>query len=266
VTGDLPLLDGRAIPRLGLGTYDLKDPAGTVEAALACGYRLIDTAAMYGNEAAVGEGLRRSGLDRDAVFVTTKVWGDRQADAAASARESLERLGLDRLDCVLIHWPAPWRGQYVEAFRQLLGLRDEGVVSSVGVSNFDASQIDRLEAECGERPVLNQVELHPRLQQRALREAMAARGVVVQSWSPLGKARDLGAVEAVAHRLGRTPAQVVLRWHLEIGASAIPRTDRPERLRENFGVWDFALSPEDHAAIAALERGERTGPDPASFG
>lgn len=262
----LPLRDGRAIPALGLGTYGLKDPAASVADGLDLGYRLIDTAAIYGNEREVGEGLRRAGVPRDEAFVTTKVWSDRQADARASVLESMERLRLDRLDLVLIHWPAPWLGRYVDAWRQLVALRAEGAVSSIGVSNFDAAQIDRLAEETGETPVLNQVELHPRLQQPALRAAMAERGVVTQSWTPLGRGLSFGDVAPIAERLGRTPAQVILRWHVELGLSVIPRSNRREGLAENAAVFDFALSPEDHALIAALDRGERTGGDPTQFG
>jgi 2,5-diketo-D-gluconate reductase A len=264
----LTLSDGRSIPQLGFGLWEV--PAGdaprVVEQGLAAGYRLIDGAAIYGNEAALGQGLRASGLPRDEVFVTTKVWNDRQGDARAAVGESLDRMRLDRLDLVLIHWPAPRRETFVAAWRDLVALREEGAVTSIGVSNFDAAQIDSLTAETGVTPVLNQVELHPRLQQAALREAHAVRGVVTQSWTPLGRRRSFEAVAPIAQRLGRSPAQVILRWHVELGCSVIPRSTREEGLRENLALWDFALSPEDHALIAGLEAGERTGPDPATFG
>lgn len=264
----LPLHDGRSIPQLGFGMWEVpqRDAARVVEEGLAAGYRLIDGAAAYRNEEGLGEGVRASGLPRDEVFVTTKVWNDRHGDARRAVGESLDRLRLDRVDLVLIHWPAPQQDRYVDAWRDLVALREEGAVSSVGVSNFDAAQIDRLAAETGVTPVLNQIELHPRLQQPALRAAHRERGVVTQSWSPLGRRRSFEDVRPVAERLGRSPAQVVLRWHVEIGCSVIPRSTRAEGLRENLALWDFELSPEDHALIAALDRGERTGPDPATFG
>lgn len=260
--------DGRTIPQLGFGLWEVPaaDTARVVERGLAAGYRLIDGAAIYRNEEGLGDGLRASGLPRGEVFVTTKLWNDRHRDARRAVGESLERTGLDRLDLVLIHWPSPRTGDSVAAWRGLIAWRDEGVVTSIGVSNFDAAQIDRLAAETGVTPVLNQVELHPRLQQAALREAHAGRDVVTQSWSPLGQRRSFEAVEPIARRLGRTPAQVILRWHVEIGASVIPRSTRDEGLRENAALWDFQLTPEDHALIAALDAGERTGPDPAAFG
>lgn len=260
--------DGRSIPQEGFGLWEVPpdQAARVVEEGLAAGYRLVDGAQGYSNEAGMGQGVRASGLPRDEVFVTTKVRNDRQADARRSVGESLERSGLDRFDLVLIHWPCPAQDRYVDAWRDLVALRDEGAIASIGVSNFDAAQIDRLAAETGATPVLNQVELHPRLQQAALRAAHAERGVVTQSWTPLGKLRSFEDVRAIADRLGRTPAQVILRWHVEIGCSVIPRSTRAEGLRENLDVWDFALTPDDHALIAALDQGERTGPDPATFG
>ncbi len=266
----LTLNDGRSIPQLGFGLWQVADAAGITEQALAMGYRLIDGAAAYGNEAGLGQGLRASGLPRDQVFVTTKVWNDRQgrAEARTAVGESLDRMGLDRLDLVLIHWPAPWRGLYLETWQTLIDLRAEGVVSSIGVSNFDAAQIDRLTAETGVTPALNQVELHPRFAQAALRAAHAARGVVTQSWTPLGRGRAFDAmpVLAAAARTGRTPAQVVLRWHVELGLSAIPRSSRRAGLAENLAVLDFSLTQEEVAAISGLDCGERCGPDPARFG
>ncbi len=264
----LPLRDGRSLPQLGLGVWEVPrgETARVVAEGLGLGYRLVDGAAIYGNEREMGQGIRAAGLPCDEVFVTTKVWNDRQGDARAAVEESLGRIGLDRLDCVLIHWPAPWRGTYVRAWEALIALREEGVVSSVGVSNFDAGQIDRLVAATGVAPVLNQVECHPRLRQAPLRAAMAERGVVVQAWTPLGQGRAFDAVRPIAERLGKTPAQVVLRWQVEVGNAVIPRSVRAERLRENAAIFDFALSPEDHALIAGLDRGERCGPDPATFG
>ncbi len=266
----LSLNDGRTIPQLGFGLWQVGDTARVVEQALALGYRLVDGAAIYGNEAGLGQGLRAAGLPRDEVFVTTKVWNDRQgrAETRAAVGESLDRMRLDRLDLVLIHWPAPWRDRYVDAWKALIDLRAEGVVSSIGVSNFNAGQIDRLTAETGVTPALNQIELHPRLTQGPLRTAHAARGVVTQSWTPLGQGRGFaaGPVQTAAARTGKTPAQVVLRWHIELGLAAIPRSARQEGLAENLALFDFALTPEEVAAISALDAGDRCGPDPARFG
>lgn len=264
----LPFHDGRSIPQEGFGLWEVPptEAARVTEEGLAAGYRLVDGASAYRNEAGMGQGVRASGLPRDEVFVTTKVWNDRQRDARAAVGESLDRSGLDRFDLVLIHWPAPRQDAYVGAWAALVALRDEGAIASIGVSNFDAAQIDRLTAETGATPVLNQVELHPRHQQAPLREAHAARGVVTQSWTPLGQRKSFADVEPIAKRLGRSPAQVILRWHVELGLSVIPRSTRAAGLAENLEVWDFALTEEDHALIAALDRTERTGPDPANFG
>jgi 2,5-diketo-D-gluconate reductase A len=266
----LSLSDGRTIPQLGFGLWQVAEAERVTATALGLGYRLVDGAAIYGNETGMGRGIRTSGVPRDRVFVTTKVWNDRQGfdSTRAAVGESLDRLGLDRLDLVLIHWPCAARGLYVDTWRALVALRDEGVVTSIGVSNFDAAQIDRLVAETGVAPVLNQIELHPRLQQASLRAAHAARGIVTQSWTPLGGGRSFAdpAVTAIAARLGRTPAQVILRWHLQLGLSVIPRSTRAEGLAENLALFDFALTEADMAALAALEAGDRIGPDPAHFG
>lgn len=265
----LPLLDGHTIPQLGFGLWQVAEAAAVTETALALGYRLVDGAAIYGNEVGMGQGIRASGLPRDQIFVTTKVWNDRQGFEATKAAvgESLDRLRLDRLDLVLIHWPCPKQDRFVDTWRALIALREEGAVTSIGVSNFNAAQIDRLVTATGVAPVLNQIELHPRLQQGALREAHAARGIITQSWTPLGKGTcfDAAPVEAIAQRTGKTPAQVILRWHIELGLSVIPRSTRKEGLAENLNLFDFALTAEDHAALAGLEAGQRTGPDPATF-
>ena len=267
----IPLNDGRAIPALGFGLWQVQDAAQVTETALAMGYRLVDGAAIYGNEVGMGQGIRASGLPRDAIFVTTKVWNDRQGRAAtrAAVGESLDRLRLDRVDLVLIHWPCPGQDRFVETWEALIDLRAEGATTSIGVSNFDAAQIDRLIAATGVAPVLNQIELHPRLQQAPLRAAHAARGVVTQSWTPLGRGLSFEAapVQSAARRRGITPAQAILRWHLDLGLSVIPRSTRPEGLAQNLAVPGIApLDPDEHAAFAALEAGERTGPDPAQFG
>jgi 2,5-diketo-D-gluconate reductase A len=263
--------DGHRMPRLGFGIWQVPadQTAGTVAAALRMGYRLLDGAAIYGNEAGLGQGVRDSGLPRDQVFVTTKCWNtDQGFDAALRAFDaSLGRLGLDHVDLYLIHWPCPAQDRYVDTWRALIRLRDEGRARSIGVSNFHPHHLDRLVAETGVVPVLNQVELHPRLQQAALRATHARLGIVTQSWTPLGRGRsfDAAPVQAIARRLGITPAQVILRWHLDIGCSAIPRSTRAEGLAENLAVTGFRLTPEDLAALATLDMGERVGPDPDSI-
>ena len=263
------LNDGRTIPQLGLGLW--QTPAGgaadIVAAALATGYRHVDTAALYANEAGVGEGIARSGLPREDVFVTTKVWNDSQGFDATlrAARDSLEKLRLDHVDLYLVHWPAPRRGLYVETWRALIRLREEGLAKSIGVCNFGADQLERLIGETGVTPAINQIELHPRFQQRALRAVHAALGVATESWAPLGRARFLDdpVIGKLAAKHGRTPAQIVIRWHLDEGLIAIPKTARRERLAENFDVFGFSLDAADRAAVAGLDRADgRAGPDP----
>ena len=264
----IPLADGRSIPQLGVGTY--KVPAGItaalVDGALRGGYRHVDTAALYGHEAEVGEGMRRSGLDRDDVFVTTKVWNDDQGfDATLRAfDESLARLGLDEVDLYLIHWPVPSRGLFVDTWRALVHLAHEGRARSVGVSNFLPHHIDRLVTETGVTPAVNQVEIHPRFPQRHLQEWNTAHGIVTEAWAPLarGGLLDEPVLRAIARRYGKTPAQVVIRWHLDRGLVLFPKSTSAERLRENGEVFDFVLDDDARAAIDGLETGERTGRDP----
>jgi 2,5-diketo-D-gluconate reductase A len=267
----LRLNDGQSIPTLGLGIWQVpaERTAATVAAALQMGYRLVDGAAIYGNEAGLGDGLRDSGLPRDEVFVTTKVWNSDQGhDATLRAVEaSLARLRLDRVDLCLIHWPCPAQDRYIDTWRALIRLREEGRVRSIGVSNFTGAHLERLVEETGVVPVLNQVELNPRLQQAALRDLHDRMGIVTQSWTPLGQGRsfDAAPVRAVADRTGKSPAQVILRWHLELGLSVIPRSTRVEGLAENRDVLDFSLLPDEMAAMAALDEGVRCGPDPMTF-
>jgi 2,5-diketo-D-gluconate reductase A len=266
----LPLHTGRSIPQLGFGLWQVQEAATITETALRAGYRLVDGAAIYGNEVGQGEGIRASGVAREEVFVTTKIWNDRQGfdSTLHAADESFARLALDRIDLILIHWPCAAKNLFVDTWRALIRLRDEGRVTDIGVSNFNAAQIERLIAETGVAPVLNQIELHPQLQQSALRAAHASHGIITQSWTPLGGGRSFDAPEimAIAKRLGKSPAQVILRWHLEIGCSVIPRSTRAAGLAENLDVFDFALTKEDHAAISSLDRAERIGPDPDHFG
>ncbi|MEN3209124.1 aldo/keto reductase [Methylorubrum populi] len=268
----IPLNDGRSIPQLGFGVWRLQEaetPA-LVGTALGSGYRSIDTAAAYGNEGGVGRGLRETVVPRSDVFVTTKLWNDSHGyDATLRAfDESLARLGLEQTDLYLIHWPCPGRGLYLDTWRALIRLREEGRAASIGVSNFTENQLDRLVSETGVTPALNQIELHPRFQQHALRAAHARLGIVTEAWSPLGQAQVLDdpALTRIADRLGRTPAQVVLRWHIENGFVAIPKSATPARMHENIDVFGFALTPDDHAAIASLDRTDgRIGPDPMTF-
>ncbi|WP_309665539.1 aldo/keto reductase [Tabrizicola sp.] len=268
----LRLNDGHMIPQLGLGIWQVPEAttAAIVAAALQAGYRLVDGAAIYGNEAGQGEGIRASGVPRDEVFVTTKVWNDDQGyDATLRAVEaSLARLGMETVELCLIHWPTPARNLFVDTWRALIRLKEDGRVRSIGVSNFNGDHLERIIGETGTVPVLNQVELNPRLQQAELRDLHDRLGIVTQSWTPLGQGRsfDAAPVQTAAARTGKSPAQVILRWHVQLGVSVIPRSTRPEGLAENLDVFDFILNPEEMAAMAALDEGARCGPDPMVFG
>jgi 2,5-diketo-D-gluconate reductase A len=263
------LRDGNSIPQVGLGVFQTPPDrtASVVQTALAAGYRLIDTAAVYVNEAGVGAGLRASELAREDVFVTTKLWNvDHGFDGALKAFDhSVQRLGLDTLDLYLIHWPSPRRDLYVDTWRALARLQQDGRVRSIGVSNFNAEQLQRIIGETGVTPVLNQVELHPYFQQRALIAAHATMGIATEAWSPLGQGRALSdpVIAAIAARHRRTPAQIIIRWHLDSGHIAIPKSVTPRRIAENIDVFDFKLEPADLAAIAGLDSPDgRIGPDP----
>lgn len=265
----IPLNDGRSIPQVGLGVWQASndEAALAVRTALQAGYRHVDTAAIYDNEKGVGEGLRSAGVKREEVFVTTKLWnGDQGGDSALKAfDQSLKRLGLDYVDLYLIHWPAPRKNLYVESWKALKRLKDEGRAKSIGVSNFTAEHLDRIIAETGVTPVLNQIELHPRFQQKSLREAHARRGIVTQSWSPLGQGKLLAdpVIGRIAARHKRTVAQVIIRWHIDNGLVAIPKSVTPSRIKENFDVFGFKLDADDLAQIAGLDSaGGRIGPDP----
>ena len=267
----LALRDGNTIPQLGLGVFQTPPDltASVVKIALATGYRHVDTAAIYVNEAGVGEGLRTSELVREDVFVTTKLWNaDQGFDGALKAFDhSAKRLGLDYLDLYLIHWPSPRRDLYVQSWRALARLKEEGRVRSIGVSNFSADHLKRLIDETGVTPVLNQIELHPHFQQRALIQMHKQLGIATQSWSPLGQGKALAdpVIGAIAARHGRTPAQVIIRWHLDSGLIVIPKSVTPKRIVENFDVFGFTLSAADMDAIAKLDSPEgRIGPDPAA--
>jgi 2,5-diketo-D-gluconate reductase A len=264
----LSLDDGAMIPQLGLGLY--KVAAAGAEAlcrmAIDLGYRHLDTAAFYANEAEVGRAVREARVPREELFVTSKVWKDDNGfDSTLRAFDaSMNRLGFETLDLYLIHWPVPSTDRYVDTWRALVRLQEEGRVRSIGVANFHPHHIERLIAETGVSPVVNQVELHPWLPQAALREFDAARGIRTEAWSPLARGRVLGTplLDDLADKHGRTPAQIVLRWHVELGNIVIPKASSAERLRENLDVFDFALDDDDLAALATLETGERTGRDP----
>ena len=265
------LRDGNTIPQLGLGVFQTPPDltASVVKIALASGYRHIDTAAIYVNEAGVGEGLRTSELAREEVFVTTKLWNaDQGFDAALKAFDhSAKRLGVDYLDLYLIHWPSPRRDLYVQSWRALARLKEEGRVRSIGVSNFTADHLKRIIDETGVTPVLNQIELHPHFQQRALVATHKALGIATEAWSPLGQGKALAdpVIAATAARHGRSPAQVIIRWHLDSGLIVIPKSVTPKRIAENFDVFGFTLSADDLDAIAKLDSPDgRIGSDPAT--
>jgi diketogulonate reductase-like aldo/keto reductase len=275
------LNNGVEMPALGLGVFQSRpsETTAAVREALAVGYRLVDTAAVYRNEAQVGEAIAQCGLDRGEIFVTTKAWiSDYGYDQTLHAFDrSMRKLGLEQLDLYLLHWPVPKDfDRTIESWKALERLLEEGRTRAIGVSNFSPAHLDRLLAHAKVVPAVNQVELHPFFAQRELVEAHGRLGIVTQAWSPIGGVTRYRAKEGetpndplghpvvadLARRHGRTPAQVVLRWHLEHGYSAIPKSVRAERIRENFGVFDFALSPEEVAAMDGLDAGARSGSDP----
>ena len=265
-------LPGEAeIPQLGFGVFQIP-PEDTVEATLRAfqaGYRHIDTASAYQNEAEVGQAFRAANLDRGDVFITTKCFNDDHGfeSAKRACRESLDRLELDFVDLYLIHWPVPKHDRYLDTWRAFIELREEGLVRSIGVSNFQPDHLRRIVDETGETPAVNQIELHPRFQQGGLRREHEDRGIVTEAWSPLaqGAVLDDPTLTGIADRLGKTTGQVVLRWHIQIGNVVFPKSVTPERIEENFDIFDFHLTDDDMSAIEALDAGDRTGPDPDTF-
>jgi 2,5-diketo-D-gluconate reductase A len=267
------LAHGAHIPQFGLGTWPMDDATAekVMPIAVEVGYRLFDTAENYENERGVGRGLRAAGIPRDELFVTTKfnkqwhsVDGTRRACEA-----SLERLGLDYLDLLLVHWPNPDQDRYVDAFRGLLELRRAGLIRAVGTSNFTPAHLQRIIDETGTTPEVNQLQISPYVVQEQGRAFAARHGIVVESWSPLARGPELRSepvVTKLARRYGRTPAQIVLRWHIELGLVPVPKSEDPQRLRENIAVFDFTLSPDDVAALSALDRGSELVLDPETFG
>jgi len=265
----IKLNDTRVIPQLGFGVWQVPSDitATVVSEAIAAGYRSIDTAAVYENEAGVGAAIQKNSVPRDQLFITTKLWNSRHGydDALRSFDKSLSRLGLDYIDLFLIHWPAPQRDLYAGAWRALVELQRQGRAKSIGVSNFNIPHLQRIIDTSGVVPALNQVELHPRFQQRALRQFHAQHGIATEAWSPLGQGQLLedATVRAIAKKHARTPAQIILRWHLDSGLIAIPKSVTPVRIRENFAVFDFQLNADDMRELAALDRSDgRIGPDP----
>ncbi|MEU4262172.1 aldo/keto reductase [Streptomyces argenteolus] len=262
------LNDGRTIPAVGLGTWPLDDAAAeqAVVGALGLGYRLVDTALNYRNETGTGRGIARGGVPREDLFVTTKVPGRHHGyeETLASFEESRRNLGLEYVDLYLIHWPLPRVGKYVDTWKALIRLREDGLVRSVGVSNFTAAQLDRLEQETGVVPAVNQIEMHPLLPQEELRAVHAAKGIRTESWSPLARGRQVledPAVVAAARAHGVTPGQVVLRWHTQLGAVPIPKSADPGRQRENLDLFGFELTPQELGRIGSRPP-HRFGGDP----
>jgi 2,5-diketo-D-gluconate reductase A len=266
------LNNGVQIPVLGFGVFQIPpdETAAAVSSALDSGYRLVDTAAGYGNERGVGEAVRRSGIPRDEIFVTTKLANsDHGYDAAMRAFDtSLSELGFETVDLYLVHWPLPAHDLYVETWRALQKLAEDGRARAIGVSNFTPEHLQGLLDETDVVPAVNQVELHPYLQQADLRAFHARHDIVTEAWSPLGQGKALlddPTLVALADRLHRTTAQVVLRWHLQLGNVVIPKSVTPERIAANIDVFDFTLTDDDMSALGALESGERMGPDPDTF-
>ncbi|MDX3265536.1 aldo/keto reductase [Streptomyces sp. MI02-2A] len=265
------LNNGVKIPQLGFGVFQVPDEETTaaVASALEVGYRSIDTAAIYGNESGVGKALSVAGVPREELFITTKLWNaDQGYDATLKAFDaSLAKLGLEYIDLYLIHWPTPARDLFRNSWRAIEKLVADGRVRTPGVSNFQPAHLRRLVDGASLLPAVNQIELHPGLQQTELRAVHAELGIATEAWSPLAQGAVLGddAITTVAQRHDKSPAQVVLRWHLQLGNVVIPKSVTPARIRENLDVFDFTLSDDEMAAIATLDRGLRTGPDPDTF-
>jgi 2,5-diketo-D-gluconate reductase A len=271
IVPNLSLNDGHQIPQVGFGVFQVP-PEQTVEVvlqALETGYRSIDTAAMYGNEAEVSVAIARSGIERSDAFVTTKVWNSDHGRERArrSFEQSLSRLRSDYVDLLLIHWPAPSLGLYVETWEAFIEFQREGRARSIGVSNFTVEHLERIIDATGVVPAVNQIELHPHLQQAELRRFHADHEIVTEAWSPLARGRALRerVIEEIATRHGRTPAQVILRWHIQLGNVVIPRSVNPSRIEENFALFDFSLSDEEMQTVGAMDESTRIGPDPRTF-
>ena len=267
--GVLALLDGTEIPRYGFGCYASygHEVAQAVTWALERGYRYIDSAAMYANEKDVGEGIKRAGIDRGEVYVLSKVWPKDYEAAAGSAQQSLRDLGVDYLDCCLLHWPGTEERRRLSAYEQLLRLKDQGSIRSVAVSNFQVDQLERMKEVFGAYPPINQIELHPAFQQRELRQFCLDRGIALVAYSPIKRGAFMGdpRILSIGKKYGKTANQVVLRWHLERDQIPIPKSSHYDRIQENFDVFDFSLTPEEIKLINSLECGGRRGNDPLTY-
>jgi diketogulonate reductase-like aldo/keto reductase len=268
----IELNNGVRMPQLGYGVFQVPDDetAAAVKAALEAGYRSIDTAAVYGNEKGVGQAIAESGIARDELFVTTKLWNSAQGyDSTLKAfDESMAKLGLEQLDLYLIHWPTPKRDKFLDTWKAFEKLYADGRVRAIGVSNFQPAHLERLMDAATVVPAVNQVELHPYLQQPELREFDTKNGIATEAWSPLAKGGSLlgdPVVAELAVKHSRTPAQIVLRWHLQLGNVVIPKSVTPSRIEENFDLFGFTLTEEELDSLTPLDRGERTGPDPDTF-
>lgn len=260
------------MPQLGLGVYKVAqtDAVHLMREAVEVGYRRIDTAALYENEAEVGQGIRESGIDREDIFVTTKIWNDRQGyqESLKAIDESMKRLDLGYIDMLLIHWPSPAQDLYLETWKAFEKVLADGTVRNIGVSNFQPTHLDRLVAHCEVKPTINQVELHPFFQQAEVRAADARHNVLTEAWSPLARAgkNDNELLQNISEDTGKTVSQVIIRWHIQLGNLVIPKTIHRERLIENFDVFDFALDDSQMSKIATLDEGWRMGPNPDEFG
>ncbi|MDE9493487.1 2,5-didehydrogluconate reductase DkgA [Xenorhabdus bovienii] len=267
----IKLVDGNLMPQLGLGVWQTSNEqvVKAIHTALEVGYRSIDTAAIYHNESGVGKALKEIDIPREEIFVTTKLWNDRHQDAKAALEESLDKLQLDYIDLYLLHWPVPHQDQYVEAWKQLIELKESGLARSIGVCNFHIEHLQKLMSETSVVPAINQIELHPLMQQRQLHSWNATHHITTESWSPLshgGKGVfDNPLVQHLATKYEKTPAQIVIHWHLDCGMIVIPKSVTPSRIKENFDVFDFRLEKEDLTAMAELDIGKRIGPNPDTY-
>ncbi|BBR19251.1 TPA: 2,5-didehydrogluconate reductase DkgA [Kluyvera ascorbata] len=268
----IKLHDGNVMPQLGLGVWQAsnEEVVTAIHKAIEVGYRSIDTAAAYKNESGVGKAIKSAGIAREDLFITTKLWNDSHLRAADALQESLEHLQLDYLDLYLIHWPVPTSDHFIDAWKALIALQQQGLVKSIGVCNFQVPHLQRLIDETGVAPVINQIELHPLMQQRQLNAWNATHKIQTESWSPLAQGGegvfDQKVIRHLADKYGKTPAQIVIRWHLDSGLVVIPKSVTPSRIAENFDVWDFRLDKDELTAIAALDQRKRLGPDPDQFG
>ncbi|EMU6159475.1 2,5-didehydrogluconate reductase DkgA [Yersinia enterocolitica] len=268
----IKLHDGNLMPQLGLGVWQasIEETQLAVSKALEVGYRSIDTAAIYKNEEGVGQALRSAHVARDELFITTKLWNSDQDNPQQALEGSLKKLQLDYVDLYLIHWPDPTQDRYVSAWRELIALKEQGLIRSIGVCNFNIPHLQRLIDETGVAPAVNQIELHPLLQQRQIHAWNATHHIATESWSPLAQGGDgvfdQTVIRQLAQKYSKTPAQIVIRWHLDSGLIVIPKSVTPARIRENFEVFDFKLHKDELTAISKLDSGKRLGPDPDVFG